>query len=790
MPDEFLCSGESLVQNLVLGFDSARSFGVEPMKYGYACDIFGHIAQLPQILDGFNIKGALLGRGTNAETCPAHFIWQSPDGSRCITFKVPEVCGYGTFWYDVFFYPILTGTDNGWDGMISRAKEYVEKEKLRSPVPYVVLMDSMDHQPIHPEAPEIAKELEKIFKCPAEFGAPDGILAELESYTGEMPVLKGELRETGKAMEEFNRLIPHTLSSRYDIKQAHDRCQNLMERRVGPLAVLAHLRGSPPPGEYFTRIGKILAQCQAHDSICGCSIDQVCRDVLYRLGQIEIMANEIINFCTCAETDSNGKGEDIKLVFCNTESEPWSSVTSASIDFPLEYPARYERLLPYEPNNMFTIRDAKGKEIPYQLLDIEKELFTGLPGGYYREKRDRYHIALEAEVGPMGVKEYRVCPCDKPVRNTGTLLSAPNCMENSHLRVEISPQGFLNITDKQTGRVYQNLLRFRDYGEIGDGWNHQPPPGNPFTVDQGSNSALRIYRDGSEICIMEITKYLSSNDAGKVKITGLISLAKTSRWVDINLVIDNTAIDHKMTVSFPTGMNTDTYDTDQAFAIVSRKAGIHHETSSWKECDRGAHAFSGLVMRRDKNGEGLAFLSTGGMHECVAHTDTEGTLEITLFRSFGRTFLTNGEPEGQLLKKLEFNFALLPLGSRDSGGSILKIRNHYINPPLNYTFCVSVPAPIVSQMPENEIHGFCLNSNNIVLSSLHLSREKNFYRIRLVNYSEAEEEAALLCPFPIAEAFSANLMEEKIQAVPFSGNELRRRLAPHKIATLLVRLSL
>jgi len=434
---------------------------------------------------------------------------------------------------------------------------------------------------------------------------------------------------------------------------------------------------------------------------------------------------------------------------------------------------------------MFTISDMNGKEIPYQLIDIEKDLFTARPGEFYREKRDRYHIALEAKVPPLGINEYRVLPSEKPVRNTGTLLSAPNCMENPHLRAEITPQGFINITDKHTGRVYSDLMRFRDYGETGDGWVHQPPPGNPVTLDQGGNADFRIYRDGSEICIMEITKYLRSNGAGPVKITGYISLAKTARWVDVNIVIDNTVMDHKMTVSFPTGLNTESYETDQAFAVVSRKAGIHPDAGGWKEFDRGTHAFSGLVMRRAENGEGLAFLSAGGMHECVAHADSKGSLEITLFRSFGKTFLTNGEPEGQLLGKLEFNFALLPLGNQDTTGAVIKMRNQYVNPPLNYTVCGTAPG---GAKPENNTRGFNLSGDNIALSSLHPSREKGFIRIRLVNYSETEEEASLFCPAAIAEAYSANLMEEKQQPVSFSGNELRCRLASRKIVTLLVKL--
>jgi mannosylglycerate hydrolase len=51
MPDEFLLSGESLVRNLMMGHRISEEWGVDAWKFGYVCDIFGHIAQMPQIFN-------------------------------------------------------------------------------------------------------------------------------------------------------------------------------------------------------------------------------------------------------------------------------------------------------------------------------------------------------------------------------------------------------------------------------------------------------------------------------------------------------------------------------------------------------------------------------------------------------------------------------------------------------------------------------------------------------------------------------------------------------------------
>ncbi|MHA1240883.1 MAG: glycoside hydrolase family 38 C-terminal domain-containing protein, partial [Promethearchaeota archaeon] len=81
LPDEFLVSGESMIRNLLIGHQIARKFG-SVMKAGYIPDPFGHIAQLPQILKGFEIPSVLFWRGFGDEfenlNLNIEFWWNSP----------------------------------------------------------------------------------------------------------------------------------------------------------------------------------------------------------------------------------------------------------------------------------------------------------------------------------------------------------------------------------------------------------------------------------------------------------------------------------------------------------------------------------------------------------------------------------------------------------------------------------------------------------------------------------------------------------------------------------------
>src|SRR5260221_7532876 len=92
-PDEFLVSGEALIRNLQMGLQRAAEFGT-PMRIGYVPDCFGHIAQLPQILQGFGIDNAVFWRGVGSEAHKSEFYWAAPDGTQVLVIHLADALGY------------------------------------------------------------------------------------------------------------------------------------------------------------------------------------------------------------------------------------------------------------------------------------------------------------------------------------------------------------------------------------------------------------------------------------------------------------------------------------------------------------------------------------------------------------------------------------------------------------------------------------------------------------------------------------------------------------------------
>ncbi len=79
--DEFLVSGETIVRNLQLGFARGAAFG-GVLDVGYLPDMFGHIAQMPQILSQAGFEHAVVWRGVPSVVEKSGFNWEAPDGSR------------------------------------------------------------------------------------------------------------------------------------------------------------------------------------------------------------------------------------------------------------------------------------------------------------------------------------------------------------------------------------------------------------------------------------------------------------------------------------------------------------------------------------------------------------------------------------------------------------------------------------------------------------------------------------------------------------------------------------
>jgi alpha-mannosidase len=272
--DEFLVSGESHIRNLERGLARAGALG-RALRVGYLPDQFGHVGQMPQILAHEGIDRAVVWRGVPKEIDRTQFWWEAPDGSRVLT-------EYLAFGYSL-----------GWD------IEQQDPEELAAS-----LRRKAEHV-----APFLASE-RMLITVGADHTGPDATLPERLAIADEhlpgmtvrigslsdhldapaddgLPSWRGELRSSARA-----HLLPNVYSARTHQKRERGRVEALIERYAEPLAAL--VPGFDWPAEELDRAWTLLLWNGAHDSVCGCSHDQVARDVDARYAEARAIGEAII----------------------------------------------------------------------------------------------------------------------------------------------------------------------------------------------------------------------------------------------------------------------------------------------------------------------------------------------------------------------------------------------------------------------------------------------------------------------------------------------------------------
>ena len=796
MPDEFLVSGESLIRNLLVGHRMSAEFGAQAWKYGYVCDVFGHIAQMPQIFAGFDIQYALLGRGTNEHTTPAHFIWKSPDGSECITFKLEDQNGYGSFCVGVLGCNEQRYTDI--QTLYPKIKEFVESEFKRSDIPVVLLMDGLDHESIHKDVPRFMDMIKELFpNANVQNVNLENMGKELESYRQLMPVKTGEINETAKSKASYIHLITHTLSSRYPIKKANDECQVLLEKWVEPLTAIAELRGLATQRSYIDLAYKYLLQNHPHDSICGCSIDQVHKDMEYRFRQCREISNQLIEEVLHFECNLHTVQKDSQtrvLLLWNPLPFSRKEVLTLDIDFNTGYQTKYEEPFNYEKRNSFKILNSHGDEVPYGLIRIKKD-YTVRRLNQLVEQKDIHTVTFEAEVPAMGTAEYKIVPFEEASRYLACLSKSEQMVENEYLKLKINCDGTVNILDKCSGREYSNLLSYVDDGEIGDGWYHVNPTEDSVVSSIGCECTVEKIENGPSRTVFKVTNYMRVPDSMDydthgirrslnytvLKICSLIGLSRRNRYIDVETTVSNNAKDHRLRLKIPTGIHDSRYFANQAFTFVERSTGINYDTQSWMECDVLEKQMGGIVGKRDAEKTGLAFVSAFGLHECGARDDENGTVLVTLFRSFGKTVMTNGEEGGQILEDLKFKYNIMPLQSDTTYADMIR-RQDCLQAGIQ---CKSFQVSEDYVLPAPKSY-FELSGDNICLSTLKRPEngENGRLVVRLYNMSESCSQATLHCFKQVKSVQEMNLNEEATGVLSAAGKTIVTELKPWKIKTL------
>lgn len=699
LPDEFLVSGESLIRNLELGRQRAREFGAEPSDAGFVCDLFGHNSQMPQLLKGFGITGALVWRGVDFRQ-GARFLWRGADGTALPAYR------FGKSGYCDYTYKVRHSTDPSAGFEVDRARAdltaFVEEEleRVGGEAPGLIF-DGGDHLFPDPDHYGILKELMRSSQERWEImhGTLDQFLEDFSRNLGEdAMVLEGELREPARwsTREDQQFLIPGCLASRVWIKQENAACQSLLCQWAEPFAVLAQTRlGTPYPEGFLKVAWKWLLQNHPHDSICGCSVDQVHEDMKYRFSQCRQIAERLTDeACTAltAGVPGNFGGNELRLGLFNPLASDRDQVLEFEVEIPAEWP-EFTEFFGYEPKPAFRLfSEQTGEELPYSLLGVQRNVTRKRIRHLHYPKPYTVHVARVAarvHLPALGFATFRVegippngngsdhlgnrhVPATRHPAAPG-LRSGAVEMANSYLHVVIQSNGCIQLTDLRNGNVYRDINRFEDDADIGDGWFHGPPVNRMDVVESTGRVQIELMVDTPLVTsfrvrnVMEIPEafapdtYQRRDRRTEMTVESIITLRVDAEALDIETRVTNSAGDHRLRVFFPTDTRTDTYLADTPFDVVERPVGLRKDNHLYRELEVETKPQQSWTAVQDSK-RGLAVIADGGLLETAVQDRPDRPIALTLFRSTRKTKMTDGEPEGLLLGRgMKFRYRVLPL---------------------------------------------------------------------------------------------------------------------------------
>ncbi len=816
--DEFLCSGETMIRNLEMGMRRAGELGAA-MKVGYLPDMFGHVAQMPQLLRGVGIESAVLWRGVPAAIESHRFAWSAPDGSCVGTEYLAE--GYGNAAY-LFALP---GRLDEKLAVLHRAlRPFFGDDPL-------LAMYGSDHTAPRRDVMALVDELnagdagyEVRVDTLADYLAAGGASAGGARW-------HGELRSSARA-----NMLMGVNSARIDLKQATGRAELALERYAEPMQALW---GDPAawPAAYLDLAWRRLIENSAHDSICGCSIDPVVAQVLSRYAEAEQLARGVASRAArriAARVPGDGFAilnpspvERRSLVELSLPiPDEWSAVAfelgNATV-LPTQELERNERAVWATETSGREVsairRRIHGRELfgrhlvafavdevddaseltlevdddPTTWFDVDEMLRAvelaaeAAPDRPWRVRVvaiARRRLLVEVPVPPLGWTAVRARPAaadvDQPVR------AAEGRLSNGLLTVTPAADGTLRL-EVADGTVLEGVGRLVDGGDEGDSYNYAPPA-DDVLIEEPLRTERALQEDGplrGVYRVLRTYRWPLGLQEGRRAGTIEVSVAMTCElrvgepFVRLGLAFDNPSADHRLRIHVPMAREAARSAAEGQFAVVER--------GDEPDAGHGERPLPTYPARTFVSAGGAAVLSR---HLVEYELLDERELAITVLRATG--LISRNEnayredpagpqiatPDGQCRRPWHFELAVMPHAGGWSEAGVLEAAERYRHDLL----VAPGAAPRATELPEPGT-GLELTGRGVTFSSLR--RRNGWLELRLSCEDAAPQEALVRGDF--SEARKVDLRGDPGVGLSVSDGLLRLPLDAWQIRTVQLR---
>jgi alpha-mannosidase len=772
--DEFLVHGESMIRNLEFGHESCLFFSNE-QKLGYIPDTFGHVGQMPQILNHFGIFDAIMWRGV--EPKHSEFIWKGIDESQCFTIFLSE--GY--------YQPILNQKD-----YVSAIENYIKKIETYAHTNELLLTAGGDHlMPIDLDINTRVMSLEKAIKD-TEFEITD-----YETYIkkvknkvdiSKLESIEGELRTNTHCY-----ILPNVLSTRSYLKVNNQKLEDLMLGFIEPFVASQALFKKIEKHSYIDDIWKNILKNQPHDSICGCSVDEVHKENEHRsmiaFQQIESFIqgiSEDYNIQTIQyykESHRNVFEDDQYFSIFNPHPYDYNGIVEFKLWIKKESPL----------HNGFSVKDKQGKIYDVSINEVFSDRLFISPLDYPPAFRDGKTYDVTINVKNLKAMTLSTFECIEGINQKVSLNEDTYTIENKHIKVEIKKDGSLKLTSFKTNSVLDGIHQFYSELDSGDSYNYSKPENdkksyaylsqNPIRKSSKHTQTLTYHLTMSQPAGLDESRQNASASLVESHIKVTLTLHNDQKMVFVKTNIDNKAKNQRLRILYPLHEKIDVTTSDSVFELKKRNANRieSFQASRLKEVPVVVDPSLSMIICHKSNENFVVYHR--GLHEYQVQLNNEfSALNHTIIRSVGYLsrddFKSRGgaagpnlkTPEAQCIKSMDFDYAF---GVHDLDVSLVSSYQE----ALRYRMPVVKLRGFSMEEPKSLIK---LSHQEVVLTSTrHISIDQ--IEIRLWNPLNQGQSVTIYSDHHIAQIMETDMLKQ-IKKVQSETIELK----PHEIKTIQI----
>lgn len=740
--DCFICNGESVINNLRLGMQSAENLGYVS-RVAYLPDSFGHSWDFPKIFHQFGIKDFVIIRGVGDDyKLGSEFYMKSNDGSELLVCTMIAGYGYGC-------YAFRNGT------LFDESALDYNKISVQSLIDRLLSYSTLDHEFVFPLGFDQNPAMLDIPKRIAEYNAQQTDIAFVSTTWQDFC---NRVREHGHNLKchehelfstQYHRVHRSIFSARADIKALQDACERKITYGLQPLMSMLDAQGIPYDHGLIDEIWNRLLRCQTHSSA---TLTDETNDYIQQETQnaYNLITSQTVFLMKLLSLSVQKKEDGYPLLVCNTlpytrTQTLHTTVQTGKPDF---------RIL------------LDGKELPYTRAEtvkkncgvLRKDIRDMDPKGYF------YETEIILQIDHMKGFSYRtlyIQDIDQP--SVSYELAQVPYIENNRFRIHKDEEG-VHIFDYRSHREHRSAIYLEESGDEGDSFDYSPPEYDWILTDYFEHAEVSCVQNMTYSCMtltgtMEIPQNLK-NRKDRIRNSGMRYKIKLElidkNSIRISGTIDNHAMDHRVRLVF-TGQAPHTYSlAGTQYSYIKREstpaALKNWKADGWFEEPSPTWPLLNYVSVEDDE---VMTVMTKSSKEYELIDEGNKDIAVVLFRSYGAMGYPDlhrrpGRPSGldymifqtpkcQMLKESSFDLALTWYESYD-GNRICQDYIQYACPQLCFEgqhFDKSVHP--ISYFPTNppeqrlpDSWSF-LNMDELQGCFGSLVKEKDYWLLRLYN---------------------------------------------------------